>query len=187
METIAAILSRRSTPKLTEPVPNDDELQLVMQCALRAPDHGRLRPWRFFAVTGDDRIKFGELYLRAAEQDNPELDESKREKLLNMPMRAPMLIIAIAEVTEDHKVPSIEQVVSVGAAVQNIQLALHDMGYGCMWRTGEMAENNYIKTAMGFSAKDEIVGFLYIGTPEQAPKEVPAPEPGDFLTRWPSR
>jgi len=34
-----------------------------------------------------------------------------------------------------------------------------------MWRTGELAYNEQVKQGLGISEQDEIVGFLYIGTP----------------------
>ena len=41
------ILNRNSHRKLTEPVPSQDEMDLVFQAALRAPDHAWLRPSSF--------------------------------------------------------------------------------------------------------------------------------------------
>ena len=43
------------------------------------------------------------------------------------------------------------------------------LGFGSMWRTGEFASHDEVKTGLGFAAKDEIVGFLYVGTPQKQP------------------
>ncbi|HEV2286225.1 MAG TPA: nitroreductase family protein, partial [Steroidobacteraceae bacterium] len=61
MQAIDALLTRRSALTLTEPAPDADALQLMFASAVRAPDHGRLRPWRFAVIRGTARERFGEL------------------------------------------------------------------------------------------------------------------------------
>ena len=176
METIIKqILARKSCPKLTLPAPSTQELEQALLCGLKAPDHGRLKPWRFVVLQGDALKKLGEQFLHVKRQHDPNLTESMREKVINMPLRAPLMIVAIAEIKEHPKVPAIEQVVAVGCAVQNIQLALDSLGYGAMWRTGEMAFDAEIKKYFGSKASDEIVGFLYVGTQLSYRTEIPPP------------
>jgi nitroreductase len=64
------IKTRVSTPKLGNPVPSRQQLDDVFACAQRAPDHGRLRPWRFHVLTGDDLTALGELYVSARQRGN---------------------------------------------------------------------------------------------------------------------
>ena len=166
---IEQLLARQSCPKLKAPAPSSEELDLVLQCGMKAPDHGRLKPWRFVVLSGGALVKLGEAFAAAKETAEP-LTEDARNKLLNMPLRAPMIIVAIADIKEHPKVPPIEQVVAVGCAVQNMQLALASLGYGAMWRTGELAFNDEVKRYFKARPEDEIVGFLYVGTPEALPK-----------------
>ncbi len=51
--------TRNSAPKLTEPGPDDAALEQILGAALRAPDHARLRPWRFLTVQGERRQALG--------------------------------------------------------------------------------------------------------------------------------
>lgn len=46
MSAIDVLLSRSSTSELAEPAPDGRDLDQILQAGLRAPDHGKLRPWR---------------------------------------------------------------------------------------------------------------------------------------------
>jgi nitroreductase len=50
MDTIETLLTRKSSPRLSEPSPSKDELEIIFQTALRAPDHASLKPWKFIKV-----------------------------------------------------------------------------------------------------------------------------------------
>ncbi|MCG8670744.1 MAG: nitroreductase family protein [Pseudomonadales bacterium] len=171
-QTIEQIIQRQSRPRLELPAPNEAELQLVLRCGLRAPDHFRLKPWRFLVLQGAALIRLGETFQAIKAKELGELSEAQVQKFLNMPLRAPMIIVAIANIQEHPKVPPIEQAVAVGCAVQNMQLALASMGYGAMWRTGDLAFNPAVKEYFKAQEKDEIIGFLYVGTPAGPVKEL---------------
>ncbi len=139
-----------------------------------------LRPWRFLIVAGEARTKLGKLFV---EQMAPETQE-QQIKLLNAPHRAPLVIVAVAEIQDHPKVPAVEQICATAAAVQNMSVAIHAMGYSSIWRTGAPAFHIGVKEALGFSARDEIVGFLYIGTPTIADRPVPENSVEDYVKEW---
>ena len=113
------------------------------------------------------------------------MDNEAQEKLRAKPLRAPMVLVAVAEVVEGHRVPVLEQIVATGAAVQNIMVAAHALGVGAMWRTGSLASSRIVKEGLGFADKDEIVGFIYLGTPCGSIKMVPADTPANYLRQLP--
>ena len=120
---VDALQARVSSPKLCEPGPSKSHVETMVRCAVRAPDHGRLKPWRFVVVEGDGRVALGKLFERALLAKDADASEQKRDKTKLMPLRAPLVIVAIANVTTSHKVPAIEQVISTGVADQNMKLA----------------------------------------------------------------
>src|SRR5208282_124350 len=61
MDALQALLTRRSPAQLREPAPDGPALQTMLDAAMRAPDHGKLRPWRFLVLRGDARARFGAL------------------------------------------------------------------------------------------------------------------------------
>lgn len=185
MEALQALTSRVSVAVLDVPGPTPAQLELLLQAALRAPDHGVVRPWRFIVIEGDDRRRFGDILCTAKQAMDPLVTPAELEKLATKPFRAPMILVAVAEVDERHRVPVLEQVVSTGAAVQNIMVAAHALGLGAMWRTGALASHPVVKQALGFADKDEIVGFVYLGTPAGSVKAVPQADARHYLRGFP--
>ena len=185
METIKALISRRSNSHLVDPIPSSDQMNLVYQAAFRAPDHSWLRPWRFIEVTGGGRNKLGNAFLNSAKKSG-DVDEEKSHKILSLPLRSPMVIVVITQLTDKPNIPRIEQIQSTAAATQNILLAFHDMGYGAYWRTGKYStENNiYIANELSLPINSEVLGYLYVGTPSKEAKEVPLLIKEEYVTIW---
>lgn len=180
MDALTALQTRTATPRLVEPAPTPAELEQVLKAALRAPDHGMLRPWRFLVIEGEARERLGQLFVDCMQPATPE----EREKLLKSPLRAPLLIVAIATIKEHPRIPPNEQVASMAAAVQNMSVALHALNYGAIWRTGAVAYDPRVKQALGLQPTDEIVAYLYAGTPTFSDRPVPEQAPSDFVEFW---
>ena len=128
--------------------------------------------------------KLGELFVAAELADGVALSPEQREKILNKPLRAPTIIVAIATLQDHPKVPSIEQEYSTAAAVQCMSLAAYAQGLGSMWRTGSKAYHETVRAGLGVAAHEKIVGFLYLGTPCGPLKGLVAHTSEDHLTTW---
>ena len=186
METLKTLLSRRSISKLTFPHPSKEEMKDVYQAALRAPDHAWLRPWKFIEITGDSRKKLAQAFIDSTKKTE-EIDEERMNKIAALPLRSPMIIVVIAKVNFDKpNVPRLEQIQSTAAAAQNILLALHDKGYGAYWRTGKYSteRNKYISSELSLDNNDEVLGYLYVGTPDVDAPKIPELENENFVTYW---
>lgn len=184
MKTLEAIQTRNSVPLLTDPAPTSEEMSEVYKGALRAPDHARLRPWKFIEVRGDSRDKLAKIFIDTATALNSDLSENEISKLEKAPHRAPMVIILAANIKEHPKVPEIEQIISLGAAAQNILLGIHEIGYSAVWRTGNMAFNPEITKFLGLEENFKIIGYLYVGTSTGKEKPIPELKIQDFLEVW---
>ena len=184
MSAIQIMQQRRSSPKLTIPAPDTDQLKIILQSALCAPDHGRLKPWRFLVVEGEARYKLGELYLNAALAETPDLSVERQTRIKNMPLRAPLIIVAAAQPVENHKVPVLELLIATGTAVQNMLLAAEELGFGAMWRTGDMSYKPEVKTGLGLNQNDEIIAFLYLGTPVVTAKSRTQEQISNYCSVW---
>jgi nitroreductase len=180
MDALVALHTRTAAPRLEEPAPGDAALDQILRAGLRAPDHGMLRPWRFLVVEGQARQKLGQLFADALQPKTPE----EADKLRNSPLRAPLIIVAIATVKEHPKVPALEQIESCAAAVQNMSLATHALGFGSIWRTGAPAYDPRVKSALGLKETDAIVGYLYVGTPTTRERPAPVHDVGAFVEHW---
>ena len=152
MEAIENITKRYSALKLTDPAPDQTALDRMMEAANRAPDHGRLRPWRFIVLQGEARERFGDILVETLKKRDPGVMETMIDRERAKPLRAPMILVAVAKTQESKKIPEIEQIVAVGAATQNVMLTAHALGYGAMWRTGDSAYDDNVKKALGLDA-----------------------------------
>lgn len=175
------LLNRASEPRLEAPAPNTSTLDQAFACAARAPDHALLRPWRYLVIEGEGLNALGELFVAAHSHNS---DEKKLDKVRKKVLRAPMIIVGIAS-PKHHKVPEVEQILSAGASMSFLGLALQDAGYGVMWRTGKMAYNPVVLEGLGLEEGESITGFLYTGTVSCNKPAVPRPELADFVTHWP--
>ena len=161
METYEAIMTRRSIPKTAEGVSSRDEIQRLLDAAVAAPNHHLTEPWRFVVLTGDLLKELGEVFAAYAEQTGRNAEHDR-----NLPQRAPVIITVIERPrTDDPHVPEIEEYHAVGAALQNILLAAHDVGLAAMIRTGVHAGSTEVRNYLGLDARELIAGFIYVGYP----------------------
>lgn len=181
MDLLTGIESRTSAIRLAAPAPTREHIQQIIKAGTRAPDHGRLRPWRFVVLEGDARGKLGDamsdMLKRKVPDAIPEQLESERKKAL----RAPTIVVVAAKITPG-KIPEIEQVTAVAAAVQNMFLAANALGYGAMWKTGGAAYDATVKALFGLEPQDHIVALLYLGT--EAMKGPLVEAPTESVTTW---
>ncbi len=177
MDKLNILQERVSVSKLQEPAPDSLILYEVFKAAARAADHGKLQPRRFLLISGEGLQHLSQVFVNAATKSNPHISPAVLEKCRNMPRRAPMIIVAIATYHSDSKVPRQEQIIACGAAVQNILNAFFALGFGAIWRTGEMAYDAYVKSELGLVDGEEIIGFVYVGTPVQ---DLPKPPDMDI-------
>jgi len=182
VDALTLLLNRSSQPRLLEPAPSGDALENIMQAALRAPDHACLTPWRFVVCQGEGLNKLGSLFETSAIEN----DKSQKEidRAPQLPLRAPMVIVAIAQYKEHEKVPRVEQIASASCGVMAMQMAAVAQGFNGMWRTGSYAQCPVVKRGLGMSEEDELVGFLYLGTPAFEPAPKPERDTTAFFEHW---
>ncbi|MEP6547377.1 MAG: nitroreductase [Gammaproteobacteria bacterium] len=165
MELFTAIDTRSSAGRLTDPGPSPEQIEQLLHAADRAPDHGRLKPWRFIVLKDAVREAFTAAAALSKRVRLPDLTAEQlageREKMNRSPT---IVVVGCAVNREQTKVPEIEQVVAAGAAAQNLFLAAHDLGYGVMWKTGTAAYNSTVKSTLGLKADDHIVAIMHLGT-----------------------
>ncbi|MDX6751573.1 nitroreductase [Geminicoccaceae bacterium 1502E] len=187
MEAIEALLTRRTVPqvKMTGPGPDAAQLETILAAGMAAPDHGKLRPWRFLVIRGAAREQLGELFA-ASVRARPDHHPEELEKQHKAPLRAPLLLVVIGCLRPDHpKIPEIEQIASAAAAAQNMLVAAHALGFAGKWSTGKNAYDPVIREGLGVQKEEQIMGFLYLGSygAEQVPS--PRPERSAVVADWP--
>jgi nitroreductase len=170
------LLSRRSgsAKAMGEPGPSREQLADILKAGARAPDHGKLFPWRFIVFEGDARERFGQMLgetLEAEGERERQIDEEKRRFL-----RAPLVVGVISAARELIKIPVWEQELSAGAVCQNLLIAAHASGFVANWITEWYAYHPKVKERLGLKPGERVAGFIYIGTSAVELEERPRPE-----------
>jgi nitroreductase len=184
MDALELMLGRESAMKLEAPGPSAEDLERIFASAVRAPDHGRLRPWQFVVIPEERRAAFGNLMADCLKRRMPDVSDNELQRERDKAFRSPVIVAVAAKVQRGHKIPEIEQIASAAAAAQTIMLAAPALGYGAVWKTGAPAYDATVKTALGLSPDDDIIGFLYLGTRVGGPSPIPRPEAKNYVTTW---
>jgi nitroreductase len=166
-----------------EPGPDRQQIETILKAAMRVPDHGKLFPWHFIVFTGDARKQAGELLKKAWLAEEPGAQPAKLDLESGRFLRAPVVIAVVSRMREG-KHPLWEQILSAGAAAQNLCLAANALGFGTCWVTEWYAYNETFRQELGLDDRDNIAGFVYIGTPTQLPEERDRPDPAKITTFW---
>ena len=184
MEALDALLNRVSAPRLLDPAPSAEQREVLFAAALRAPDHGQLRPYRFLTVEGEARNQLGEILAEAVQAQGSDVTQAALDKARAMPLRAPLVVVVVARLQDHFKVPKSEQLITAGCAAHAIELAAYAQGIGAVWRTGELSYNAHVAKGLGLTDGEEVVAFLYLGSPQNQLRDAPKVSSAEFVKAW---
>ncbi len=175
MDIFEAIYQRQSISKVkTDPVPRE-LIERLLSAAMQAPNHHKVRPWRFVVLQGAARERLGDMMAQSLQVRKTEAtaDDLQKERL--KPLRAPVVIAVGVDKPAFSKVSEIENVAATSAAIENLLLAAHALGLGAMWRTGPAATDAVVKAFWVSRPINTVIGFVYVGYPETPPAPSAAP------------
>ena len=175
MDVFEAIHTRHSQGKVKSDPVSNELIEKLLDAAVQAPNHYKVRPWRFVVLTGEGLNKLGDVMAASQQARHPEYPVDAFDKCRTLPLRAPVVIAVGVDKPSEAKVLEIENVAAVAAAIQNLLLAAHAMGLGAKWRTSEWARDPMVKEFLGFEPDQHIIGFIYIGYPEFIAEPAPRP------------
>lgn len=177
MDVFDAIYQRHSVDKVKPDEIARDLVEKLLGAAVQAPNHYKVRPWRFVVLTGVARNRLGDVMAESVRKKSAELSPEALTALLEVersrPLRSPLLIAVGVDKPEEARVVEVENICAAAAAVQNLLLAAHALGLGAKWRTGGPAYDADVKQFLGFSPDQHLIGFLYIGYPERESQPQP--------------
>lgn len=175
-EALRFMATRRSHPPklLRQPGPDRDQLTQMLTLAARAPDHGKLEPWRFI-VLGRQTLDALAPVLHAAVLNTGQ-DKAAADRAASA-LASPVIVAVVSAPVESSKVPQWEQVLSAGAVCLGLVNAALASGWGAAWLTGHAAlDQDFGRAHLGLSASERVAGLIHIGTRGDAPPERPRPD-----------
>lgn len=182
-EMLQQLASRRSASAMSlgAPGPSDAQLADLLRLAARAPDHGKLFPWRFVVLKGDAKARFAAgLEAIASKSAEPEKARAALGKLT-----APPVAVAILSTPHVGKIPVWEQELSAGAVCMLLLLAAQAMGFGANWITDWYSFDAEALALLGAKTGERVAGFVYLGEAVEAPLERVRPDMSAIVSNWP--
>lgn len=183
MDTITAIHSRHSVGEVRPDAISQELIKKLLSAGSQAPNHYKIRPWRFFVLTGEGLKHLGDVLAKSlslkAENISPEALDKERAK----PLRAPLIIAVAVDKPTEPKISEVENICAAAAACQNILLAAHEMGLATIWRTGPAAVDPLVKDFLGLEESQHLIAYLYIGYPAKTSVAPQRPDHAD-RTVW---
>jgi nitroreductase len=187
MSVFETIKRRRSIGKMTGERPSREQIERLLEAATHAPNHHKVQPWKFIVLAGKARERLGAVMAESLAGRLEETASDKAQAVLNKErtklLRAPVIIVVVAEPPHQPKVLEIENIEATAAAVQNMLLAAEELGLACMWRTGDAAYDPRVKQWLGLAPGEHIVSMLYVGFPA-IPRLERVPIPFKEKTTW---
>tara|TARA_B100000676_G_scaffold308401_1_gene369101 strand:- start:3700 stop:4329 length:630 start_codon:yes stop_codon:yes gene_type:complete len=168
------LASRRSVlaSRMEEPGPSQQQLDQMLEIAVRVPDHGRMTPWVLQIVSPAAQIELGELFVEEFRKIEPDAKDERVDLERVRPQRSPVLVVVSSRTVPDRDgVPPVEQLLSAGNVCFNLLHAATAMGFAAQWVTNWPSYNDRIKASLGIPTSEHLVGFIHIGTPKGPPSE----------------
>jgi nitroreductase len=174
-ETIQSVIANRRTVKpglMNGRKIEHETVAQLLALADWAPTHGRTEPWRFFVYEGSRVQDFcrdhAELYRSNVPEEsfNPE----SYNNLMHMGDKASHVMIAVMQRGALPKIPELEEIAAASAAIQNMLLGAAASGIAAYWGSGGMVYKPAMKTYLGLKDADIVLGAIYLGYTDEAPK-----------------
>ncbi len=178
------LANRRSclSKTLLPPVPDRQELREILTIASRAPDHGKLVPWRFVILERDDCVAYATAVMERAMDLHGQ--EKRARMAANTYANKHLCVVVIERGDAQAAIPIHEQRLAVGGVCFNLLSTCLACGWGTQWLTGwTMEDRTLIGPLLGVKAQERVAGMFPIGTPTEIPAERPRPEMGDIV-QW---
>lgn len=183
-DPLALLQTRRSRPALVRPAPDAAQLDELLRAASTAPDHGRLRPFRFVVIDSAARGALGEAFATATAERHPAGPPVDLARARAKALRAPMIVVVVGVPLPHPKIPVREQRAAATCVAYGLTLAAHARGFGAMWRSGWYGGTPKVRAHLGLAESEEVAAWIYLGTPagHPPPPRVPVDPPVTWLS-----
>jgi nitroreductase len=186
MDAIEAIQRRTSVRRYRpDPVPRET-IELLLECAVRAPNHKLTEPWRFAVLTGEAKARLAEIRAnhRLKRYHDPASAEARSgmDKVRRETLETPAVIVIMSRVHDDE-ITREEDYAAVMMATANLMTAAQSLGLGTYLKTGGVMRDPALGQLVGLLDGHRVVGVLSVGYPAESESPRRRRPAGD-LTQW---
>ena len=161
------IKGRRNTKQFSGEDISVEEIEVLLEAAVWAPNHRNNEPWRFFTVRKESSIR-NEIAngIIALQESNStgKLPDLHKQRITQDIARQPWLIFVYSEISDRDEITE-ENYGAVCCAIQNMQLMATAMELSVGWSTGGISKIENLDNIFGIEEPLKIVGVLTVGYP----------------------
>ncbi len=194
MDLFDAIKERKSIRRFKQTAVPDKDINKILDAGRWAPSANNTQPWSFIVIRNNAVLqKMSEAVREMIDRMIPFAENEKQAQRLaayksnyyTFFEKAPVVIAVCMEAhdagtdkllakmgysPDDVKrlrpLPGLQ---SVAAAIQNMLLAIHALGYGSCWMTGPLVAQESFERLLGFGKEKFVAALLPVGVPEENP------------------
>jgi coenzyme F420-0:L-glutamate ligase / coenzyme F420-1:gamma-L-glutamate ligase len=188
-------LARRTIRTFTAEPVDAAVVRRAVATALTAPAPHHSQPWRFVIVSSPQARTWLVDAMREAWVADLRADGFTQEQITrrlrrgDVLRRAPLIIVPCLVTDAAHEYPDEQRnrseqamfIVSMGAAVQNLLVALAVDGLGSAWISSTLFCQDVAARALDLPEGWRPIGAIAVGHPAEQPQPRPPRDPGDFL------
>lgn len=165
MEFRDVVESRRSIRKFTNDTIGDEVLLEAIRLATLAPSAHNRQPWKFKIVSEEEKNLISDALL----EKTKDIKGHTGVHTAGIIKEASKLIVVFIDnqIYENRDM----DILSIGAAIENLLLALNNMGLGAVWIGNTNIINEEI--SKNLNTNYETVSSVAVGVPDQSPKARP--------------
>ena len=194
MDLFDAIAGRKSIRRFKETQVPDEDIKKILDAGRLAPSANNTQPWSFLVIKDRGMLKkMAEAARAMVDRMIPFAENEKQAQRLaayksnyyTFFENAPALIVVFTEAYDagtdqllarmGYSAGDIKRLrpspglQSVSAAIQNMLLAVHALGYGSCWMTGPLVAQESFEKLLGFGNEKFIAALLPLGVPDENP------------------
>ena len=193
----SAVFERRTIRRFTTEPVDAALVRRAIDAAITAPAPHHSTPWRFVVVESaasrlqllNDMLAAWTADLRRDGFDDDAI--ARRTRRGEVLRNAPLIVVPCLDAADAHDYPDERRaraerdmfVVSMGAAVENLLIALASEGLGACWVSSTMFCPDVVSRALALPPQWEPMGAVAIGYPDEQPRERPPRDPDEFVVR----
>lgn len=164
-----------------------EQVELLLNNAIWAPNHGLTQPWTFTVFLDEGRQKLSHFLANLYTEKTPKdaFGELKFNKLKNRPLMSGAVIAVSLKRDPKSTILELEEIEAIACGIQNMYLTCTAWGLGAFWSTPKLIYTPEMNAFLGLGENDKCLALFYVGYPKpdlEWPKA--HRKPIEYFTTW---